>query len=96
MYTDAIKWEIVSEAKGRTDSKDEGTGIPPEEQEHIWKRFYRAKGIAVQHELDLSLRLSLYICQELIKYHHGGVGLQSVLGHGSTFWFTLPIATQQK
>jgi signal transduction histidine kinase len=80
----------------RVSVHDEGPGIPLEEQERIWKRFYRAKGIAVQHELDLSLGLSLYICQELIKYHHGGVGLQSIPDHGSTFWFTLPVATQQK
>jgi len=86
----------VEGSMARVSVHDEGPGIPPEEQELIWKRFYRAKGIAVQHELDLSLGLSLYICQELIKYHHGGVGLQSVPGHGSTFWFTLPVATHQK
>jgi signal transduction histidine kinase len=86
----------VEGSMARVSVHDEGPGIPPEEQEHIWKRFYRAKGIAVQHELDLSLGLSLYICQELIKYHHGGVGLQSIPDHGSTFWFTLPVATQQK
>jgi signal transduction histidine kinase len=86
----------VEGSMARVSVHDEGPGIPPEEQEHIWKRFYRAKGIAVQHELDLSLGLSLYICQELIKYHHGGVGLQSVPDHGSTFWFTLPVATQQE
>jgi PAS domain S-box-containing protein len=86
----------VEGSVARVSVHDEGPGIPPEEQEHIWKRFYRAKGIAIQHELDLSLGISLYICQELIKYHHGGVGLQSVPDHGSTFWFTLPVATQQK
>ncbi len=86
----------VEGSMARVSVHDEGPGIPPEEQEHIWKRFYRAKGIAVQHELDLSRGLSLYICQELIKYHHGSVGLQSVPDRGSTFWFTLPVATQQK
>ncbi|GHO94598.1 hypothetical protein KSF_046460 [Reticulibacter mediterranei] len=86
----------VEGSVARVSVHDEGVGIPPEEQEHVWERFYRAKGITVQHELDLSLGLSLYICQELIKYHDGGVGLQSVPGQGSTFWFTLPVAPHQK
>ena len=80
----------------RVSVHDEGPGVSPDEQEHVWERFYRAKGIAVQHELDLSLGLRLYICQEIIKYHHGGVGLQSIPDQGSTFWFTLPIASQRK
>ncbi len=71
--------------------QDEGPGIPPEEQAHLWERFYRARGITVQHELDLSLGLDLYICRALIEFHHGQVGVQSVLDHGTTVWFTLPI-----
>jgi signal transduction histidine kinase len=86
----------VERSVARVSVHDEGVGIPLEEQEHVWERFYRAKGITVQHELDLGLGLSLYICQELIKYHYGGVGLQSVPGQGSTFWFTLPVASHQK
>lgn len=81
----------VEGSVARVSVHDEGVGIPSEEQEHVWERFYRAKGITVQHELDLGLGLSLYICQELIKYHDGGVGLQSIPGQGSTFWFTLLI-----
>lgn len=72
--------------------QDTGASIPPEEQERIWERFYRVKGIAVQHELDLSLGLGLYICDNIIRLHHGHVGVESSLGQGSTFWFTLPIA----
>lgn len=71
---------------------DEGPGIPVEEQEHLWERLYRAKGIAVQHELDLSLGLGLYLCKAFIELHQGNVGVQSNPGHGATFWFTLPIA----
>lgn len=70
---------------------DEGSGIAPEDQKHLWKRFYRAKGLAAQHELDLSLGLDLYLCREFIKRHHGRVGLQSEVHRGATFWFTLPI-----
>ena len=68
-----------------------GPGIALEEQGRIWGRFYYAKGIAVQHELSLSLGLGLYLCQAFIERHHGSVGVQSDPGHGTTFWFTLPI-----
>lgn len=70
---------------------NEGPGIPPEEQEHLWERCYRAKGSTVQHELDLSLGLRLYLCRVFIERHGGKVGVQSDSSHGTTFWFTLPI-----
>jgi signal transduction histidine kinase len=70
-----------------------GPDIPREEQEHIWERFYRSKGSGVQHELDLSLGLGLYLCQALIRYQGGNVGLQSAPAQGATFWFTLPITS---
>lgn len=70
---------------------DDGPGIPLPEQEHLWEYFYRAKGISIQHDLDLSLGLGLYLCREFIKRHNGSIGVQSLPGHGATFWFTLPL-----
>ncbi|GHO45966.1 sensor histidine kinase [Ktedonospora formicarum] len=75
---------------------NEGSGIPVEEQRHLWDRFYRARGSSVQHELDLSLGLGLYLCQTLIEKLSGCVGVQSAPGQGATFWFTLPIASHSK
>lgn len=72
--------------------QDRGPGISPEDQPHIWERFYRSKGVGVQHELDLSLGLSLYLCRCLIELHQGMVGLESAPGSGSTFWFSVPLA----
>jgi signal transduction histidine kinase len=80
----------IENALARVCVHDEGAGIPKEEQEHLWDRFYRSKGDAVQNELDLSLGLSFYLCQALIERHQGSVGVQSDVGHGTTFWFTLP------
>ena len=77
----------------RVSVHDEGPGIPAEEQKHLWERFYRAKGSAIQQELDLSLGLGLYLCRAFIEQHHGNVGVQRTLDHGATFWFTLPIAS---
>jgi signal transduction histidine kinase len=71
--------------------QDQGPGISTEEQGHIWERLYRAKGTAVQHELDLSLGLGCYLSRAFIEGHQGSVGVQSEPGHGTTFWFTLPV-----
>ena len=70
---------------------DNGAGIPGEEQEHLWERFYRGRGSAVQHELDLSQGLGFYLCKVFIERHQGTVGVQSTPGQGTTFWFTLPL-----
>jgi signal transduction histidine kinase len=81
----------VEDAVARVSVHDEGAGISAEEQAHLWDRFYRGKGSTVQHELDLSLGLGLYLCQALIERHQGKVGVQSAPGQGTTFWFTLPL-----
>ncbi|GHO47842.1 hypothetical protein KSX_60050 [Ktedonospora formicarum] len=70
---------------------DQGPGIPPEEQPHVWKRFYRGKGVSIQHELDLSMGLSLYLCKRFVELNEGQVGLHSTPGMGAVFWFSLPL-----
>jgi signal transduction histidine kinase len=71
--------------------RDQGPGIPPEEQARIWERFHRAKGIEIQSGTGVGLGLGLYICRMIIERHQGRVGVESSPGHGSTFWFTLPL-----
>ena len=81
----------VEEALAHVSVHNEGAGIAREDLDHIWERFYRAKGSAVQHELDLSFGLALYLCRVFIERQEGSVGVQSAPGQGATFWFTLPI-----
>jgi signal transduction histidine kinase len=81
----------VEGAVARVSVHDQGPGISREEQGHIWERLYQAKGIAVQHELDLSLGLGLYLSRTFIERHQGSVGVHSAPGGGATFWFTLPV-----
>ncbi len=72
---------------------DQGPGIPPEEQARIWERFHRVPGIEVQSGSGIGLGLGLHISQTIIEQHDGQVGVESVPGQGSTFWFTLPVSS---
>jgi signal transduction histidine kinase len=74
--------------------RDEGPGLPPAEQAHVWERFYRAPGIRGQSGLGIGLGLGLSISKTILEQHGGAVGVQSAPGEGSTFWFTLPLAPQ--
>jgi signal transduction histidine kinase len=67
--------------------QDFGPGIPPDQQESIFKRYYRVDQTAPNGQ---SLGLGLYISLEIIKQHKGTMGVDSLLGKGSTFYFKLP------
>jgi len=68
--------------------KDEGIGIPAEQQPFIFDRFYRVDDSSTSFP---GLGLGLYISSEIIEKHAGKIGLVSEEGKGSTFWFTLPL-----
>lgn len=66
---------------------DQGPGIAKEKAEHLFKRYYRADENGGQYS---GLGLGLYIAAEIVHKHGGEIGVDSELGAGSTFWFTLP------
>jgi signal transduction histidine kinase len=72
--------------------QDAGPGIPVNEQERIWERFHRVRGVQAQTTKSASLGLGLYISRQIIEQHGGAIGVESAPGNGSIFWFTLPLA----
>ena len=69
--------------------EDNGIGISPEDQAHIFDRFYRVR--RPETESIEGTGLGLAIVKKLIEAHKGQIGLESSLGVGTTFYVTLPI-----
>jgi signal transduction histidine kinase len=77
-------------AMARVEVADQGVGIPPHELQRIFERFHR-----VDNELKKKVRgsgLGLSICQAIVEGHGGRIWVESEVGVGSTFKFTLPLA----
>ncbi len=74
--------------------QDNGMGISPEDQAHVFDRFYRVR----RPETDSieGTGLGLAIVKTLIEAHEGEIILESQLGSGSTFTVILPIAAYEK
>lgn len=99
LLSNALKYsspdtEVVVEATRRDDwivvaVRDQGQGIAPEDLPHIFERFYRSKG-----QRKESLGLGLSIAKTLVEAHGGRLWVESQLGKGSTFYFTLPVAAE--
>jgi NtrC-family two-component system sensor histidine kinase KinB len=73
----------------RIEVRDNGRGIPYEDQPRIFEKFFQSKG---QPEARGSLGIGLAICREIIRAHGGTIWVDSAPGQGSVFSFTLPLA----
>ena len=63
---------------------DTGDGMSPEVQRHVFDRFYKGNSFKQGTGLGLS------ICKSIIEQVGGKIGVESEIGKGSRFWFTLP------
>jgi len=70
----------------RFEVEDQGPGIPLEYQQRIFEKFFRMPGTKGE-----GIGLGLYISQEIVAAHGGGMGVESEAGRGSRFWFTLRV-----
>ena len=68
---------------------DEGTGIPQEYQQRIFERFYQIKDGTYGNPTGAGLGLA--ICRNIVEAHGGRIWVESELGKGSRFSFSLPI-----
>ena len=71
---------------------DTGLGIGPDETERVFDKFYRVENYRrIAHGTGLGLNL----CRHIVETLHGGqIGLESTLGIGSRFWFTIPMVAR--
>jgi signal transduction histidine kinase len=72
---DAVRFEVA----------DSGPGIAAQYRGRIFEKYFRVPGAA-----SGSAGLGLYIAKEVVEAHGGEIGVESEVGKGSTFWFTLP------
>lgn len=70
--------------------KDRGAGIPAEVLPQLFRKFFRADNRATRQVGGTGLGLALV--KEIVEAHHGRVWVESEIGVGSTFFFSLPIA----
>jgi signal transduction histidine kinase len=71
---------------------DQGIGIAPEDLPRIWERFYRVDNTNTRRIGGTGLGLA--ITRALVELHGGRIWVDSVVGKGTTFFFTLPIVTE--
>ena len=79
----------------RVEVRDTGTGISPDALPHVFERFWRGdKSRARDHASYRSgggAGLGLAIAKQLVEAHGGAIGVESEVGKGTLFWFTLPL-----
>ena len=70
--------------------QDTGPGIPEEEQQRLFQPYHRQ--ITDREHLS-GLGLGLALCKYLVELHNGKIWVESQVGKGSTFGFSIPLAT---
>jgi signal transduction histidine kinase len=82
--TISLQWEVDF---AHITVRDKGPGIPRDDLENIFKRFYR---LSVYQNTAKGTGLGLFICKQIIQAHHGEIYAESNLGEGTIFHILLP------
>ena len=78
----------------RIDVEDNGPGIPADEQQRVFDKFFR--GSSTRDSDQRGNGLGLAFAREIARLHGGEIDLQSIVGEGSTFTLRLPIGGQSR
>ena len=74
---------------------DTGEGIPADDLPHVFDRFWRASGeMGSRSREQGGSGLGLTIARHLVQAHGGEMGVESEVGQGSRFWFSLPLCPE--
>jgi len=94
----SVSVDVLDDAKEkvtlRFSVRDTGIGIPPDQTDHIFERFTQVDGSSTREYGGTGLGLA--ICSGLVELLGGGIGVESELGKGSNFWFTVPLEKQYR
>ncbi len=96
LLSNAIKYSPDAdtvEVEIRSSAEAHGIGIPQEQREHIFERFYRV--VDPSTNAIAGLGIGLYLVAEIIKHHRGTITVESALGQGSTFHVALPLSRHE-
>ncbi|HTD41270.1 MAG TPA: PAS domain-containing sensor histidine kinase [Mucilaginibacter sp.] len=71
----------------RVSVSDKGKGIASENLANLFERYFK---VSKDNNRTTGLGLGLYISAEIVRLHGGTMGVDSIIGEGTTFWFTIP------